>query len=77
MNERTETARVEPVVSLPVTFAQAVQYEIAASWWACLISNDMLQNFAARYFIWKTTRKMERVQRIYNGINVILSRQSN
>ncbi len=49
-------------------------YEISSSWWARGISNDWLQNLAARYFAWKTKRKYARykqhIERAASGSGV-------
>lgn len=37
-----------------------VEYEIRSSWWCKDISNKILQNLAAKYFVWKTKRKYSR-----------------
>ena len=37
-----------------------LDYELRSSWWADLISIPWMQELSARYFVWKTTRKVER-----------------
>lgn len=40
-----------------LTLQQAVEYEIAASWWAGWIGCTWLNDATASYFAWKATRK--------------------
>jgi hypothetical protein len=44
-------------------FQTILNYEICASWWACYISNKFLQVYVAKYFIWKTRRKVARASK--------------
>ena len=43
-----------------------IYYEIAGSGWAKYISNNRLQDWAAKYFTWKTKRKYRRYQYAIN-----------
>lgn len=38
-----------------------IEYEVRASWWIVLCLNAWLQKQAAKYFIWKVSRKMKRL----------------
>jgi hypothetical protein len=43
-----------------ITIRDALDYEIRSSWWACWISNDILQTVSGKYFAWKVNRKYMR-----------------
>ena len=45
-----------------ITYKEALDYEIRASWWAPWVSIGWMQDIAARYFAWKVKRKMRRVR---------------
>ncbi len=44
----------------PITFSEALAYEVRASWWADSVPWNWLQTLAARYFAWKVGRKYRR-----------------
>jgi hypothetical protein len=41
----------------PVTLTQAMEYEVAASWWSGWVRLGWLQDIAGRYFARKARRK--------------------
>ncbi|MBX0290969.1 hypothetical protein K3G63_10995 [Hymenobacter sp. HSC-4F20] len=42
-----------------MTKRDILKYEVHASWWAPLISNNFLQRLAGKYFAWKVNRKWD------------------
>jgi hypothetical protein len=46
-----------------MTLKELVEYEIAGSGWASYISNPVLQQLAANWFVSKTKRKFKRLQK--------------
>ena len=49
-------------------------YEVRSSWWASLISNKTLQDWAGKYFAWKVGRKFRRWQQSMRNRDMIMEK---
>ena len=51
-----------------------LDYEVMASWWACLIWWGWGHTLAAKYYAWKVNRKLGRVRRRNAGIRRLVAK---
>lgn len=53
-----------------ITTQQALEYEIAGTWWTQYIGIPWLQNLASLYFVRKVKRKIARYNKNFNKLQI-------